>query len=196
MIVSEPCGYAVLPLITIIQENRALRPDKKTACSSWCVACACSSPATTRRTEEEEEGGRGRRRKEGRKREGRKREGEGKGEERRKWDKQTGSTRPSRLPSSRWRHYRLFAICDLEGHSVSSHSLPPHEPPSLAGRPYRCVEISVRAYRERQLPSGYLLQLAICCHMPRCFPAISTCTDRGHHIFRTGRLTADDKAEG
>src|SRR5882762_3398827 len=57
-------------------------------------------PATTRRTGEEEEGGRG---KEGRKREGRKREGEGKGEERRKWDRQTGSTRPSRLPSGRWR---------------------------------------------------------------------------------------------
>jgi hypothetical protein len=48
-------------------------------------------PATTRRTGEEEEGGRRVRGKERRKREGRKREGEGKGEERRKWDRQTGS---------------------------------------------------------------------------------------------------------
>ena len=59
------------------------------------------------------------------------REAEGKGEERRKWDRQTGSTRPSRLPPGRWHHYRVFAICDLEGHSVSSHSLPPHEPSLL-----------------------------------------------------------------
>ena len=99
---------------------------------------------------------------------------------------QTGSTQPSRLSSSWWYHYRLLAICDLERHPVSSHSLPPHEPPSQAGRPcrvlYRRVEISVRAHRERQLPSGCLLQLAICCHVPCCFPAISTYTDRGHHI--------------
>ena len=99
---------------------------------------------------------------------------------------QTGSTQPSRLSSGWWYHYRLLAICDLERHPVSSHSLPPHEPPSQAGRPcrvlYRRVEISVRAHRERQLPSGCLLQLAICCHMPCCFPAISTYTDRGHHI--------------
>jgi hypothetical protein len=68
------------------------------------------------------------------------------------------ATRPSRLPSGRWRHYWLFAICDLEGHSVSSHSLPPPEPPSQAGRPgrvlYRRVEISVRAHRERLVISS------------------------------------------
>src|ERR1700722_16538993 len=55
-------------------------------------------PATTRRTGEEE-----RRR--------------GKGRREKEVDRQTGSTRPPRLPSGQGRHYRLFAICDLEGHS-------------------------------------------------------------------------------
>jgi hypothetical protein len=139
--------------------------------SSWCaglltslrLVVRCLPPVTTERGREEGE----RRKKEERRGKGRREKEVG----------YTGSTQPSRLSSSWWRHYRLLAICDLERHPISSHSLPPHEPPSQAGCPgrvlYRHIEISVRAHRERQLPSGCLLQLAICCHMPRCFPAIT-----------------------
>ena len=52
------------------------------------------------------------------------------------------------------------------GSSLSGSGTP--YPPSQAGCSGSHIEISVRAYRERQLPSGCLLQLAICCHMLRC----------------------------
>jgi hypothetical protein len=144
-------------------------------------------PATTRRTGEEEEGGK----KGGRERGGREKERER--EKRRKWDRQTGSTRPPRLPSGQGRHYRLFAICDLEGHSVSSHSLPPPKPPSQAGRPgrvlYSCIEISVRAHHERQLPTPVWLYPPAGNILPHAalFP--------GHlHMHRPGSLRSNRKA--
>ena len=72
MIVPEPCGYAVLPLITII--HRALRPDEKTACSSWC------SPEVFSRQQQGERG----RRKKGEEEEGGKKGGREKEREREK----------------------------------------------------------------------------------------------------------------
>ena len=160
MIVPEPCGYAVLLLISNIQKNRALRPDKKTAYSSWYAAQrppnqpARTRPRSSPGNNKGERGGRRRRGKE------RKRERE-KEREREKRGSRAESIQPSRLSSSWWRHYRLLAICDLERHPISYHSLPPHKLPSQAGRPdgvlYRHVEVSVRAHRERQLPSRCLL---------------------------------------
>jgi hypothetical protein len=68
--VPEPCGYVVLPLITIIQENRALRQMKKLhapvgvppsgllgVLASLRLLVRGLLPATTRRTGEAEEGG-------------------------------------------------------------------------------------------------------------------------------------------
>ena len=80
MIVPEPCGYVVLPLITIIQENRALRQMKRLHApvgvppsgllASLRLLVRGLLPATTRRTGEEEEGGK----KGGRERGGREKE--------------------------------------------------------------------------------------------------------------------------
>jgi hypothetical protein len=107
-------------------ENRALRPDKKLHApvgvppsgllTSLCLLARYLPPATTRRTGGGKEG---ERRKEG----GREKEMEREKREGRKWV-YTGSTQPSRLSSSWWRHYRLLAICDLERHPISTQSSP------------------------------------------------------------------------
>jgi hypothetical protein len=104
MIVPEPCGYAALLLITIILENRALRPDEKTACSSSCATqrppsyYTCLSEVFSR----QQQGERGRKRREKKRKNGkggrteeerRKSSGEGRG------DGQTGSTQASKLSS-------------------------------------------------------------------------------------------------
>jgi hypothetical protein len=117
MIVPEPCGYAVLLLIANIQKTVPCDRIKKmhtpvgvppsSLLTSLRLLVRCLPLETTRR-----------------KREGRK----------------CGIQAQLNhlwLSSSRWRHYRLLAICDLERHPISSHSLPPHEPPSQAGRPGR-----------------------------------------------------------
>ena len=96
------------------------------------------------------------------------------------------------MSSSWWRHHGLLAICDLKRHPISIHSqLPPHEPPSQACCPgrvlYLHIEISVRAHRERQLPSGCLLQLAISYMLPQ-YAALSP----GH--LHTNRLESSHPA--
>jgi len=132
MIMPEPCGYAVLLLIANIQKTAVpcgrikncilqlvCRPPSGLL-TSLRLLVRCLPPATTRRTGGKEEGER-RKEEEGRR-------GRGKGR-REKEVRYTGSTQPSRLSSSWWRHYRLLAICDLERHAhlyMNRDHLPSH----------------------------------------------------------------------
>jgi hypothetical protein len=68
MIVPEPCGYAVLLFITIIQENCALRPDEKKlhapvhAPPSGLLATTLACPRSSPGNDKENRGGRGEKR--------------------------------------------------------------------------------------------------------------------------------------
>src|ERR1700740_1168746 len=144
-------------------------------------SCACSSEVFSRQQQEE----RGRRKKgeeELRGKEGRKREGGGKGRR----EKEVGQTDRLKLT--------IHLRCLPAGGVITGSSLSAiwratlYSPTRPGGVLYRHAEISVRAHRERQLPSSYLLQLAICCHMSLFPGPLQPGSSHPTPDVRTGRL--------